>query len=150
MFCSHHSVLVYYPLACICCTVDQSFERMGFGVSHDSSGYAYMPQQLSAPAGANLNQYTTSGHSATYPNGSYVSSHHHQVALQVFALNLCSVCYTGDIQSLFHYVASMLISRSGSSAEKGVLGSQWFLRIDGTVFLYKLICTQLLTLGDVT
>ena len=68
--------------------VEQSFERMGFGVSHDGSGYAYMPQQMSTQSVVNINQFTTSGSTAAYPNGNYVSSHHHQVAMQVFFLSM--------------------------------------------------------------
>jgi len=60
---------------------------MGFG----SSGYTYMPQQMSAQSGVNMNQYTTAG--PTYPNGSYASSHHHQVALQVFSTLFVEVYY---------------------------------------------------------
>ena len=65
-------------------SVEQSFERMGFGVSHDGSGYAYMPQQMPNQPSVNMNQFTTSGSTAAYPGTSYVSSHHHQVAMQVF------------------------------------------------------------------
>lgn len=70
----------------ICCcvfvtAVDQSFERMGFGMPHDNSGYTYMPQQMSAQPGIDVNQYSTAGPTATYPPG--MPSHHHQVALQV-------------------------------------------------------------------
>jgi len=56
---------------------------MGFSASHDSSGYAYVPQQMSSQPTVNMNQYSTAVPTATYPTGSSVSSHHHQVALQV-------------------------------------------------------------------
>ena len=71
-------------------SVEQSFERMGFGVTHDGSGYSYMSTQ----SAVNPNQFTTSGSTTAYPNGSYVSSHHHQVALQVFSVGVDCCCFS--------------------------------------------------------
>jgi len=60
---------------------------MGFSMSHDSSGgYAYMSQQMSAQSGVSVNEYSTAVPTPTYPAGNYVSSHHHQVALQVLCI----------------------------------------------------------------
>ena len=88
-------------------SVEQSFERMGFGVSHDSSGYAYMPQQMSSQSAAvNMNQFTTSGSTAVYPNDSYVSSHHHQVAMQVFWIHIDCCCFSRMFFRLYFYLTT--------------------------------------------
>jgi len=95
-------LVLYWSYCCAFVTaVDQSFERMGFGMSHNSSGYnTYMPQQMSAQSGVSMNQYSTAVPTATYPSGSYVSSHHHQVALQVFCSRNWSVVLQIDFQIL--------------------------------------------------
>jgi len=86
MFCLQFCVIMCRCLYVI--AVDQSFERMGFGVSqsHDSSGYTYVPQQMSTQSAVNVSQYSTADPTAAYPNSRYASTHHHQVALQVFLI----------------------------------------------------------------
>jgi len=102
-------------IICYCAlvtAVEQSFERMGFGVSHDGSGYTYMPQQMSTQPAVNLNEFTTSGSTAAYPTGSYVSSHHHQVAMQVFWICVDCCCFSRKCFVAYCYNGRILLPSS--------------------------------------